>query len=120
MDHSSALSILPRVKFWMPDSGLREIKGFLSLEDSRLVIDITDSLMGEWDKDHQVIKIEYDALREIGIDKGLFFDKLVIRPKSAQLLELIPGENPIEVNLRVWRRHRKKLERLLNDFWLSE
>ncbi len=103
----------------MPDIGLREIKGMLSLENGLLLIDITDSLMGEWDKDHQVIKIEYDALNEIGIAKGLFYDKLIIRPKRPQLLEMIPGEHPVDVELKVWKTKRKQLQELVKQFWLG-
>lgn len=83
------------------------------------MIDVTDSLMGEWDKEHQLIKIEYDALNDIGIQRHLFYDALIVRPKQSVLLDLIPGDNTFDVAFRVWRIHRKKLERLLNDFWLG-
>lgn len=108
-----------RIPFHLPDSGFREIKGFLSLENDLLVIDITDSLMGEWDKDHQLIKVEFEALNDIGIEQHLFYDALVIRPKQSTLLELIPGDHTFEVAFRVWRVHRKKLAALLRDFWLG-
>lgn len=108
-----------RIRFSMPDIGFREVRGYLSLEDDLLVIEVTDALMGEWDKRHQIVKVAYDSLVDIGISRGLFMDKLILRPKQATLLEVIPGENKVEVALKVWRKHRKRLERLVRSFLMG-
>jgi hypothetical protein len=105
-----------RIPFALPDVGLREIRGLVYLEDDFLVLRIKNAVLGLVGEKKDLIKIEPKALRDLRIERGLFRDRLVIRPKRADLLDAVPGEHPSAVTLRVGRKHRSDLMRLVDDF----
>ncbi len=98
------------VPFDLPDVGLREISGMLYVEMPYLVFEVTDGLLGEFDKDKQVIKIELNALDEVSLKLGVVRDKIIIRPKKSDLLEVIPGNYNDELVLKVWKTNRSETE----------
>lgn len=103
------------IPFTLPDIGLREIKGKIFMDEAYLILDVEDAFMGEFDKDHQVIKIEPGALKEIRLERGLFRDHLCLRPKNEELLRTIPGSFGVEVPLRIWKTHRRRTEELIDE-----
>ena len=46
LDERASPDIEERIRFSMPDIGFREVRGYLSLEDDLLVIEVTDALAG--------------------------------------------------------------------------
>ena len=105
-----------RIPFQLPDVGLREIRGSVYLGERFLVIELEDSLLGEWDKDVRTIDIEPGALSEIRIEKRFFKDRLVLRPTTRTLLDAIPGDHAREVALEIWRNYRRDVVRLVAEF----
>ena len=71
--------------------------------------------MGEFDKEHQVIKIEMSALKEIRLDRGFFRDTLCLRPKKDDLLRAVRGNYGVEIPLRIWKHHRRRTEDLVDE-----
>lgn len=104
-----------RVAFTLPDVGLREIRGMAYVDEGFLVLRIEDKLLGLIDPEKHVVKIEPGALRDVRVKKGLFRDRLVIEPKGMELLDLIPGEHPVAVELRVKRKFRPYLMGLFEE-----
>ena len=96
-----------RVPFNLPDVGLREIRGFVYLEDDFLVIELKNALMGEFDEEHELVKVEPSALESVRLVPGIFRDRLRLTPKKVDLLRAIPGDHASDVALRVWRKHRE-------------
>lgn len=101
------------IPFQLPDIGLREISGTLSLDDEFLIFDVEDALVGEFDKDQFVIKIEPRALDAIRLARGIVRDRICVRPKKRDLLAVMPGEYAQELQLKVWRTHRRAAEKLV-------
>jgi hypothetical protein len=105
-----------RISFTLPDVGLREIRGMVYLEEDFLVLKLDQALLGMIDAEKDIIKIDTNALRDLHVRRGLFRDRLVIRPKKSQLLDLVPGEHRDAVELRVRRKYRPDLMRLVEKF----
>lgn len=106
-----------RVAFTLPDVGLREVKGMVYVDEGFLILKVQSAIAGLVDEQKDMIKIEPTALQELSIKRGVFRDRLVIQPKSVELLELVPGDHPSAVELRVWTKYRKDLERLVDEFY---
>ena len=104
-----------RVPFTLPDVGLREIKGMVYIADGFLVINFKDALLGIADVEE--VKIEPAALSDLYVKKGLLIDKLVVEPKSIALLDVIPGDHPSSVKLKVWRKYRTELYQIVDGFY---
>lgn len=103
------------VPFDLPDDGLIEIKGEAYLEGEFLVLVVTSSLMGEFNKDQQIIKIEPNALVEVRLERGIVRDKIYLRPKKRELLEVVPGTYETGLRLKVWKKHRRTAEALVDE-----
>lgn len=102
-----------RVPFTLPDVGLREIEGMVGVEDGFVTIELTNKLLGLIDEDREIIKIEPGALREVRLQRRPFKDRLILAPKKRDLLDLIPGKHPTDIQLRIWRTSRRDTEQLL-------
>lgn len=103
------------IPFTLPDInfGLTEIKGFLYLEAEFLTFEVETAFLGDFDKEEQIIKIEPAALEAVFLEPGWLQDQLHIRPKKRNLLEALPGDYALEVPLKIWRKHRRKTQRLV-------
>ncbi|MFQ5568611.1 MAG: hypothetical protein ACE5G0_02985 [Rhodothermales bacterium] len=101
------------IPFQVEDVGLTEIHGELYLDHEFLVFVVETALLGEFRKAQQVIKIEPRAVQEIRLDQGIIKDKLCIRPKKRELLQVMPGRFKAEVVLKIWVKHRKAAEALV-------
>ena len=66
-------------------------------------------------KERQVIKVEPRALEEIYFNRGVFGDRLCLRPKKYDLLTAMPGTHDEEVKLKLRRRYRKDAEQLVYE-----
>ena len=108
--------LMNRLAFTLPEVGLREVKGFVYVDDGYLVLEIQNALLGVLDVDKELIKIKPNALADLRIKRGLFVDRLVLMPKRPELLTLVPGDHRKTVDLRVWRKYRGELEDLIEDF----
>lgn len=106
---------MARIPFTLPDVGLREVRGSVYLTESFLILELEDSLLGEWDKDLTTIEIEPAVLAEIRLDRRLFRDRLVLRPTSRTLLDAVPGNHAREVALEIWRWRRDDVIRLISE-----
>ena len=103
------------IAFELPDVGLREVSGKVYLDDDGfLIISLQNALFGEFDKEKREVRIEPAALKQIRLEKGVFKDRLVLRPENDRLLKIIPGDHVVEVELRVWRNRRNELRRLVD------
>ena len=101
--------------FQLPDQFLREFKGRIYLEERFLVLEIEDSLIGEFDKEIRVVKIEPAALREIRLDRGIIRDRICMTPKNRQSLEDVPGFDSLEAQLKIWKKYRRESEELVEE-----
>ncbi|NNE34020.1 MAG: hypothetical protein HKN13_02215 [Rhodothermales bacterium] len=88
--------------------GLSEAKGVLRLEDEFLVFQVQTITLGMFKQDPELIKIEIAALEEIRFEKKLVSDRIYIRPKKLQLLDVMPGKHGIEVALKIKRKNRTR------------
>lgn len=86
------------------------------VEDGFFVLKIQDSLLGMLDAETDILKIEPGALKKVYIKRGLIGDRLVLEPRRAELLDAIPGEHTVAVELRVRRKYRQELEALVDAF----
>ena len=96
------------IPFEIPEvhAGFSEVKGVVRLEDEFLVFQIQTVTLGMFKGDPETIKIEVGAIYDIRHERGLFRDKLYIRPKKLQLLEAMPGKHGVEVQLKIRRKYR--------------
>lgn len=104
-----------RLPFTLPDVGLREVKGFVSLEKEFLVIDLETAVAGIMDKEETVIKVAPSALNEAWLKTGMVRDKLCLAPNKVDLLKAMPGDHTREVALRVPRKHRLDTEDFVDE-----
>lgn len=104
------------IPFKLPDVGLYEIEGYLYFEEDFLVFDVEKSLFGEFEADEQTIKVEPSAIEEMEFKKGVFKDKLCIRPKKHDLLKAMPGSFKEELKLSLSRKQRDKVYQLIDEF----
>jgi hypothetical protein len=109
------MAALDRIPFTLPEDGLREITGFVHFDGEFLVIDVRSKLLGFLDEQRDVIKVALTAIRSVQLKPGLVRDKVVIRPRSFDLLEAVPGDHDREVALRTKRKHRARAEDLVDD-----
>ena len=106
------------IPFQLPDTnlGLTENKGRLYLDEEFLVFEVSSSLSGLTNKKQQTVKIEPDALEEIRLDRGLFKDRLLIRPKNRELFRVMPGmyQDKDTLTMTIWKKYRADAEHLVD------
>ncbi len=100
------------------DMGMTENRGLLYLDDEFLVFDLQEGIAGLTRQHNQTIKIEPAALVSVRLERGMLNDVLHIRPRKDTLLEALPGEHVLEVQLKISRRHRKAAEWLASGIRL--
>ncbi len=100
---------MSRVPFTLPDVGLREVKGMISVEDDFLEIRVNSKILGLIDEDVDVIKIEPSAIVLVQIKNGLLKSKLILTPKKSELLDLIPGDHASSVSFKIKNKYRTEL-----------
>lgn len=104
------------IPFHGSDIGLREIKGDMYLEnDEYVVFEVQNALVGRFDTEREVIKVSPHALQEVRLAERRFQDRLYIRPKNRDLLDAMPGSYAVEVELKVRRAHRERVQRLMYE-----
>ena len=96
-------------------AGFSEVKGTLRLEDEFLVIEFQTITLGLYKRPAETIKIEFAALADVKIEKRIFRDRVLIRPRTRRLLEAVPGKHVGEVRLKVWRRYRPSVTGLVDE-----
>lgn len=106
-----------RIPFETPDihHGFSEGKGFVYLDDEFLVFEVRIHTLGLFEQEAQVIKVEPAVIEAIRLERGLFSDKLCIRPRKIEVLDAIPGDHEIEVKLKVKRKHRLSAQQFVAD-----
>lgn len=105
-----------RIPFSGGDVGLREIKGHLYLEDEEfLVLDVENTLMGEFDARKHLIKVAPRALANVRLEAGRFKDRFYVRPRGRDLLEAMPGSRGDELELKIPRKYRDDMERMVYE-----
>lgn len=109
------------IPFKLPDVGMREISGEVYVEDETfLVFAVEDALIGEFDRERQVIKVELRALDDLYLERGTFSDRLCIRPKKRDLLQVMPGKHERELKLKLRKKYRDEAARLVDGVkWLQ-
>ncbi len=105
-----------RIPFTLPDVGLRELRGMVYIDEGFLVLRLKDALLGILDEEKRRIEIEPGALEELRVEWRLFKDRLILQPRSTTLLDTIPGEHRVAVELRVWRKYRVDLMQLVEEY----
>jgi hypothetical protein len=106
---------MDRVPFSLPDVGLREVKGFAYLDDEFLIIEVESAVFGLTDRERQTVKVAPSALESVRFTRGLFRDRLRIKPEKVDLLKTIPGDHPSEIALRIPRKYRDLTERIADE-----
>jgi hypothetical protein len=101
------------VSFQLPDIGLRELHGTLSLDAEFLVFEVEDALVGEFDAERYVVKIEPKALADIRLEEGIIRDQICVRPKKRDLLAVMPGWYAEELPLTIWSIYRAPARQLV-------
>ncbi len=104
---------MDRIAFTLPDDGFREVTGFFYLDDEFLVLDLRTAFLGLGDKDQQTIKVDAAALDGVYLKRGLVKDRVCLRPKRFELLDVVPGTHDAELRLQVKRADRARAERLV-------
>jgi hypothetical protein len=102
------------IPFQLPDIGLREFHGTLSLDSEFLVFEVEDALVGEFDAERFVVKIEPKALVDIRLEQGIIRDQICIRPKKRDLLAVMPGQYADELPLTIWNIYRGSARELVD------
>lgn len=105
-----------RIPFHLKDQGLSEIRGIVYVEDRFLVLRVRTSLLGLVDTDSDELRLDPQALAEVRHKRGLLRDRLMIKPVRVELLDALPGDHLDYVVLKVWRKYRRKLAQLLDEF----
>jgi hypothetical protein len=106
-----------RIPFKLPDDGLREIKGLVYVDEGRLIVRAETAIIGLIGKETYTVTIPAGALEDLFLKKGLFRDRLVIRPLEIDVLESIPGEHIDQIELKVRKKYRRKVQDLVQQFW---
>lgn len=106
---------MDRIPFTLPDEGLREITGFVYFDGEFLVIDVRSKLLGLADEQRDGIKVALSAIESVYLKRGLIRDRIVVRPRGFELLEVVPGTHDREVALRSKRKHRDRAEDLVDE-----
>ena len=106
---------MDRIPFTLPEDGLREITGFVHFDGEFVVLDVRSKLLGFLDEQRDVIKVALTAIRSVRLKPGVVRDKVMIRPRSFDLLDVVPGDHDREVVLRTKRKHRDRAEDLVDD-----
>lgn len=114
--------MIGRIPFSLPDDGLDEIEGLVYLDDGLLVLDLSTKFLGLGKGERKIIKVAPTALHDVTLAPGLVRDRLRLLPKRLDLLEAVPGKNPREVVLRIFRKHRRWAEDLVDELrdWIEE
>lgn len=103
---------MDRVPFSLPEVGLREVKGFVYLDDEFLVIEVESAVLGLADRERTTVKVAPSALESVRFTRGLFRDRLRIKPEKVDLLKTIPGDHATEIALRIPRKYRDLTARI--------
>ena len=106
---------MDRIPFTLPEEGLREVTGFVYFDGEFLVLDVRSKLLGLLDEQRDTIKVALTAIESVRVRRKLIRDRLIVRPRSFELLEAVPGDHDREVALRTKRRHRDCVEDLVSD-----
>ena len=106
---------MDRIPFTLPEEGLREVTGFVYFDGEFLVLDVRSKLLGLLDEQRDTIKVALTAIESVRVRRKLIRDRLIVRPRSFELLEAVPGDHDREVALRTKRRHRDRVEDLVSD-----
>lgn len=102
------------IPFQLPDVGLREFHGTLSIDPEFLVFAVEDALIGEFDKERFVVKVEPKALADIRLEQGIIRDRIYVRPKKRDLLAVMPGRYANELPLTIWSIYRTRANQLID------
>lgn len=105
-----------RVSFKLADEGLHEIRGVAFIEDDVLVLRVKKKLFGLFDSESKTIEVEPGVLEEIRVQRGLFRDKLLLKPWRSELFDLVPGNHGSHIVLKVPRRERTELEAMVDAY----
>ena len=108
---------MDRIPFTLPEDGLREITGYVYFDGEFVVVDARSKMVGLFDEQRQGAKVALSAIAEIRFKRGLFRDRIVIRPYGFELLEVIPGDHERELALRTKRKHRARAEDFVDEVW---
>ena len=106
---------MDRIPFSLPEVGLREIKGFAYLDDEFLVIEVESALLGLADRERTTVKVAPSALESVRFTRGLFRDRLRLKPEKVDLLRTIPGDHATEIALRIPRKYRHLATRIADE-----
>lgn len=103
--------------FTLPDihHGFTSGHGFAELVGDDLVLRIRQKSLGMIDLKPLRIEIAVTAIDRIQVQRGLFGDKLIIRPFRPDLLDAVPGDHKAEVTLKIRKRDRTDAEYLVAD-----
>jgi len=97
-------------------SGFSEARGILRIEEEFLVFQLQVVTLSVFKRAPEIIKVEFAAIDEMRLERHLITDRLFIRPKKMKLLEVMPGKHPMEVKLKVKRKHRTRTLLLVDTF----
>jgi hypothetical protein len=100
------------IPFSLPDNGLRERSGTVTVEGDELVVRIEDKLLGLMDSERTTIRIDVNALADVVLRHRPLYDRLIVVPVRPAELDAVPGLFGGALEMRVWRGHRRALEEL--------
>ncbi|MEM1044106.1 MAG: hypothetical protein AAGI91_15960 [Bacteroidota bacterium] len=104
-----------RLPFTLPEDGLREIKGFVSLDLEFVVLEVETAIAGILGKEETTIKVAPSALDDAWLKTGLVRDRLCLAPSKVDLLKAVPGDHAREIALRIPRKYRLDTEDLVDE-----
>ncbi len=100
--------------------GLSNASGTLYLTDDFLVLSVQVAFLSMWKQKPLTVKIAPEALHSVRYKRGLFKDKMFVRPWKPALLDAVPGKHEGEIALQVKKSFRHEAEALVEevDYWL--
>lgn len=101
--------------------GFSEGKGAVAVEDDHLVIEVSVTFMGMFDRGTTTHRLELTDLEEVRHSRNPFRDTLRIRTRPMDLISKVPGAQQGELLLKIRRRHRRAVDDLLYrlDLWVT-
>ncbi|MFT4605363.1 MAG: hypothetical protein ACI9W4_002102 [Rhodothermales bacterium] len=110
MSNQFAVTAIP---FKLPDDGFTELIGTVRADDEFVILHVQTSLMGEWNKEERIIKIEIAAVEDVHLKTSFFGDKLCLVPKREESFQAVPGVQLGELVLKTRKKDRSAVESLV-------
>ena len=104
------------------DSGLSEVKGFLTLDGDDITIEADVMFIGLFKRQTKRVRFEITDIDEIRHKRTPFGDRITLRTQPIDLATRVPGSAQGELVLKTKKKHRRDVAALLDrlELWIVE